>query len=365
MAVRVFDGVDDVLVLDEGALDTILNGAFTIAALFKRSGSTSDGTQFLISLDAGVNASQRGCVSISSGSAIQLTVNGVTRTFGLTISDNVWYLVVVKKAAGTATPRANLWSYGTDSWAGWANGSDTLDADATALVEVRLGNGPGGFPLNGKMAGAVVYSSALSDADGETLEDAAQHWADLSPAAMWRLNQASTSTAVEDDTAGGADQTSLTGTTVDTGDDPDPFDFDLGGAAVTGTAAANLGALTAAATGTRKVSGAVTATLGTLVASALGDRAVYGAAAASLGGLNAASAGARTVYGTAAATATLTAAAAGMRTVYGAAATTAALTAAAVGAQPTTSATSTTAVTARRASTATATAATTSDPEVT
>lgn len=252
MAVRVFDGVDDVLVLDEGALDTVLSGAWTIAVLFKRSGSTTDGTQFLISLNAGVNSNQRGCVSISSASALQLTVGGVTRTFGFTLTDDVWYLVVVKKAAGTATPRANLWSYSTDTWAGWANGSDTLDADATTLVEVRLGNGPGGFPLNGKIGGAVVYSTALSDSDGETLEDTAQHWFDLTPVAMWRLNQASTSTAVTDDTTGDADQTLLTGTTVDTGDDPDPWSFSLGGTTYTQSVSGSSTATAALARQTNK-----------------------------------------------------------------------------------------------------------------
>lgn len=225
MAVRVFDGVDDVIVLDEGALDTVLGSAFTIAVLFKKTAETNDGFQFLVSFNAGVNSSQVGSVGITSGNAIQLSLGGISRTW-FTITNGVWYLVVVKKAAGTATPRANLWSYGSSTWVGWTDASDTLDASGTTVVEVRLGNGPGSFPFAGKMGGAVVYSSALSDTNGETLEDTAGHWFDLSPAAMWRLNQASTSTAVTDDTTGLADQTSLTGTTVDTGDDP-AFDFDI------------------------------------------------------------------------------------------------------------------------------------------
>lgn len=229
MTVRAFDGVDDVIVLDEGTLDTILNGAFTIAVLFKKTAETGDGFQFLASLNAGVNTSQVGSVGITSGNAMQLSIGGISRTW-FTISNNVWYLFVVKKATGTATPRANLWSYDTDTWAGWTDAADTLDANATTIVEVRLGNGPNSFPLSGKLGGAVVYSSALSDANGETLEDTAQHWFDLSPAAMWRTNQASTSTAVTDDTGNGADQTAITGTTVDTGDDPAPFDFTLGAA---------------------------------------------------------------------------------------------------------------------------------------
>lgn len=222
---RLFD--HDVIVYDEGTLDAVLGGGFTIAVLFKRSGSTTDGTQFLVSLDGGVNSNQRGAVSISTVSAMQLTVGGITRTFGFTISDNVWYLFVVKKAAGTATPRANIYNYDTAAWVGWANGSDTLDNDGTTLVEVRHGNGPGDFPLNGKMGGAVVYTTALSDGDGETLADSAQSWFTLGPAAMWRLNQFSELTSVPDDTGNGADQTAITGTVADTADDPDGFSYAL------------------------------------------------------------------------------------------------------------------------------------------
>jgi len=242
MAVRVFSS--SVIVLDEGTLDNIFNGAFTIAVLFKRSGSTTDGFQALLSFNGGVNTNQRASIGYSSASALQITLSGLSRTFGasFTIANDTWYLFVVRKASGTATPTANLYNYSTGAWVGWTNGSGTLDNDATALVEVRLGNAPGGFPLNGKMGGAVVYNSVLSDTNGETLETSAQNWFALSPTAMWRLNQASTATPVTDDTGNGADQTSITGTSVDAVDNPGPtpvFDFNLGGLTISPTGIAS------------------------------------------------------------------------------------------------------------------------------
>lgn len=72
-----------------------------------------------------------------------------------------------------------------------------------------------------------------ADASGDTaltgagLETSLQKWVDASADALWPYNQASTGTPV-DDIVGAADQSSLTGTTVITGDDPPGFSFSLG-----------------------------------------------------------------------------------------------------------------------------------------
>lgn len=226
MTVRVFSS--SVITLDEGTLDNILNGAFTIAVLFKRSGSTTDGFQALLSFDGSAGGNQRGNVGYTTGSALQLSVSGLSRTFGasFTIANDTWYLFVVRKADGNGvTPTANLYNYTTATWVGWTNGSGTLDDDATALVEVQMGNQPGGFPLNGKIAGAVIYNSVLSNTDAETLETSAQNWFDLGPVAMWRPGETD---PVVDDTGNGADQTSITGTSFDSIDVP-AWDPTLGG----------------------------------------------------------------------------------------------------------------------------------------
>lgn len=232
MTVRVFSS--SVIAFDEGTLDNLPNGAFTFAAIFKRSGSTSDGTQFLASLNAGTNTNQKLAFSYSSTSAMQVTLGGFSRTFGasFTITNATWYCFVATKASGTATPRANLYDYTAGTWAGWTNGNGTLDTNADVITEVQAGNAPNSFPLNGKLAAMGLWSSILADADAETLETAAANWLALTPAAFWLFNQASTATAVTDQTGNGADQVSITGTSVDNADDPPGFNFSTTAATV-------------------------------------------------------------------------------------------------------------------------------------
>lgn len=92
-----------------------------------------------------------------------------------------------------------------------------------------------------------------------------------------------------------------------------------GGSTVHGTASANLGGVTATATGVRTVHGTASASTG-LTASAAGTRTVHGVAAATTG-LTASATGERTVVGQATTTTAVSAAASGTRTVHGAAAT--------------------------------------------
>lgn len=76
--------------------------------------------------------------------------------------------------------------------------------------------------------------------------------------------------------------------------------FEASSAEIVGSAVVNLGALTATATGRRRVKGSAVAALGALSAAATGRRRVIGTATASLGAVTAAAAGRRRVNGTAA-----------------------------------------------------------------
>lgn len=220
MTVRVFSGAR--ITLDEGTLDTfrtggLLNGAFTIVATFKRSGSTTDGTQYIVSFNS--SGGVRGGLSFTSASLMQLDVGGVARTFAGAITNDVWYTAVCRKNSGTATPQINLYNHTAGTWSGWINGSGTLDNDSTAIDEVQLGNRPNDFPLNGKIAGVAAYSTAMLDAVASSMPYSFMYRLAGFPVAMWVLTQASTATAVTD-LVGDADQTALSGTSVDGADDP-------------------------------------------------------------------------------------------------------------------------------------------------
>jgi hypothetical protein len=79
------------------------------------------------------------------------------------------------------------------------------------------------------LAALAVYDTNLSDAAIEALSVGLQAMLDAEPLGLWAFNQDAVTTAVDDLTENGADQTARTGTAVITDDDPPEFDFELGG----------------------------------------------------------------------------------------------------------------------------------------
>lgn len=146
--------------------------------------------------------------------------NGVS---GLSTS---WRWYVMTKAAGSAVPRMHIWDLSgawthTDNSANVGDGTGPID---TLLVGSQNGSSNG---WRGSIAVVAMFTSALDDAGVEAdFTLSAAHLLAASPSWMVRLNQASTSTSVTDDTGGGGDQTALTGTSVDA-NDPPGYDYSL------------------------------------------------------------------------------------------------------------------------------------------
>jgi hypothetical protein len=237
MAVRVFAAdTSPRITLDEGTLDTfrtggILNGAWTAVVVFKRVGNTNDGTQFFLSASNG--GSLRFGLSVGSPTlALQVTIGGISRTFGasFTIVNNQWYVFAVRKTTGTATPQGKLWNAQTGAViADWTNATGTVDDDANIWDQLQLGNRVNDFPLNGKLGGGALFSASLDNTAGNTLGTGFDEWLAIGTCvAMWPLTQAATTDPVLDQ-VGDADQTAITATSVDTGDDPAAFDLTIGG----------------------------------------------------------------------------------------------------------------------------------------
>jgi hypothetical protein len=232
VAVREFDGVDDRVTCSPGAFDNYAIGAFTVAAIVKRAANTDNGRI----LSTYTSTSSRFEVLFNDGSPTD-TILLVSRspldadsssTFTVTTT-NGWVVCGSDKAAGTNAPRSHRCVMSTGTWTHTNNANTFQDVD---------GNGTGGHidlgcessepaAFNGRIAVIGLWKRQLSDAEWETLDSSLANWAATSPDALWALNQASTSTPVED-IVGTADETSLTGTTVVTGDDPPGFSFSLG-----------------------------------------------------------------------------------------------------------------------------------------
>lgn len=139
-----------------------------------------------------------------------------------------WLLTAYTKAAGSSAVRSHQLDLGTGAWSHAAEG--TIGDAAAAVATVEVGRFNAGEVLDGDIAALAFFDVEMDDATVEaTLGSAAADWLAAGPLAMWMFDQASTSDPVLDLTGGGADQTSVSGTAVLTGDDPPNFDLSLAG----------------------------------------------------------------------------------------------------------------------------------------
>lgn len=232
MAVRGFDGVDDVIGFDAGALATMDGGPITIAGIVKLNDLFSGG-DLIYTNDPGFPVST--CWRFNSGSGVWNYSTDTGNRDVVTPPDDIWTLVAVTKATGSATPRGHLYNYNTSTWshanAAGAMTDSTVTPGASGFIQV---GGLFNF-LNASIAVIGVWAAVLSDGDIEGLDLALSAWVAQNPNTLWAFNQASTSDPVLDLMGNGADQSSITGTTVITGDDPPGFDFSLGTAFVAPT----------------------------------------------------------------------------------------------------------------------------------
>lgn len=225
MATREFNGTSDKLVLDNGALGAINNSvAFSAMMLVKP--TTIGGS------DEGIHAIANGTTGLESmyspsagdgrlfwGSDSPAADVGNSTAIGF--SAGAWQIIGVSKASGTVTPRFHRSALGgANSHSACAS---TIGTSATAATQIFVGCFPdstGFFAM--RTAVLAFFTSELADADYNNINtNASTDWIlnNLSPAVLCEFNQASVGTAVTDLTGGGADQTSVTGTTA-VADDP-------------------------------------------------------------------------------------------------------------------------------------------------
>lgn len=281
MARRIATG--DNIVCSVGACGPLGSGAYTMVWLYQ------------IPLFSGIGG--LGALRRSSTFAREAFITSSGKFFGAgdfegfsTSPEAQWVWVAQRKVANATAPAGNKpyeWAYGV---------YPITDPD----TQITFGQTVSTFGDPG--AGDQVYIG-LTDVQGNPTRDIAlQAFFDyrlsnaqikaaftanlsdlmaLSPAGCWPLNQASTSDAVTDATGNGANQTSLTGTTVVA--NPPGYSFSLTPPVIEGAGSAALGGITASGAGTRLRLGAGAASLGGLSAAGAGVRAKAGSGAALLG----------------------------------------------------------------------------------
>jgi len=234
MTVREFDGSDDTVAWSTGGLSGCTFGTF--ASIFK----TNDITGTFALLYLHTTGPTFSAIAIQQGDTGIAACGGGGSFFEASLTTGVWYLVVVRKATGTATPRSSVYNFNSTTWTHGNNSSTEANwtaPGASGSIRTDFQNSADFF--SGRMAVSAGWNNEVhwaADTTGDSqieaagLEDSLQNWVDESPTALWPFNQDPLSAV--DDIIGGADQSSVTGTTVVTGDDPPGFSFDLGAPAV-------------------------------------------------------------------------------------------------------------------------------------
>jgi hypothetical protein len=272
---REFDGIDDRLVVDAGAV-TSDGGPMTLLFLWRPLSSHAGG--IIRAFDSGGGIWN---VNPFSDGNVYFGVDGQGFTSMTYSTAQNWVLGGFSKANGSATARGHRYVYDTATWTHTNLGVVGDDTITGTMQEIVLGEFTSGQSLHGRLAVVGVWQTVLSDGQIEGLISSLADWSDLSPTALWAFNQASTSDPVLDLTGGGADQTAITGTTV-SADEPAGFTYED---VVTGTLAATLPALTTDLDGRALADGTLAATLPALTVSLTGTAQASGTVAALLPGL--------------------------------------------------------------------------------
>jgi hypothetical protein len=216
---RRFNGSSDVVTLSLGTLiNTITFG--TIAVLCRRTDNTawngpfctrSSGNDAEMYIDiAPSSASPANVLWCSFGSG-----QNNNNAFTVTAADD-WVWIVVTKATGSVAPRYHKYVMSTQTWTRGNGSGNVANATSPSGGSLQIGNVAGDF-FKGDIAAVAVWTTALSDA---TLNNIPNNWVSgvlaASPQAAWLLNQASTGTSIAD-AVDSANQTALSGTTVQSG----------------------------------------------------------------------------------------------------------------------------------------------------
>lgn len=229
MAVRNFNGTTDLLSCAIGGNTGFTFG--TVAAIIKIDTSTNYRTLLGFHNSGGGDLT---IIQISLDHQV-LWWNGTNFNQAIILPTGVWVLVVVRKASGSANPRASVYNFNTAAWT-HSNLSGTALANGTspgASGTIRFSVGASNEPWDGRIAARAVWTNSLpwaATTGGDTAIIAANlhtsfgNWTANSPTSAWRFNQAAVTTTVQD-VVGTAHESSRTGTTVVTGDDPPGFNF--------------------------------------------------------------------------------------------------------------------------------------------
>lgn len=221
MAVREFDAVDDTLIVDNGVLGNVSATGVTLLAVFKPVNVVSSPTSPI--LVGAIGSTDAVSVCYQNNNIQYADQNDFDAIGGTGLVSTAYQIVALTKASGSGVWRAHRKTLGSGSWF-HQDGPLSVSINSGTWTDVRFGSFASGSAgvMDGRIAVAAVWDSVLTDLQLEAIETAATtaYIASLSPSGLWDFNQPNTTTKVFDLSGNGAHETSITGTTVVTGDDP-------------------------------------------------------------------------------------------------------------------------------------------------
>lgn len=125
-----------------------------------------------------------------------------------------WEFIALTKGPGSVTSRYHRYVYATDTWTR-SNTSGTAPGVSGTPTAVAIGSTTSSAqPMDGDLAAVGIYDYAMSDSAIDAMPFSLMTWASCGPKVLWVLDQSATTQPVLDWSGGGADQSSITGTSV-------------------------------------------------------------------------------------------------------------------------------------------------------
>lgn len=219
---RGFDGVNDDFVTGTGALSGMTYG--TVAILFR---FTSNGLVQALFNPHNSSGTFLGTIGVldTPNQMFWHTAGAGDSISGVTLTSDVWYLQVVRKDTGNVAARFSGYNYTTQAWSHATAANGRINWTAPGVSGTFKMSFSSADWFKGDMAVRAAWPNALPWAANSTgdalLEAAGLHfslmaWINAAPSALWVFDQTDVAQTVRDMTGGGANQSSIVGTTVTT-----------------------------------------------------------------------------------------------------------------------------------------------------
>jgi hypothetical protein len=211
---RTFNGSSDRIELATGGID---NGYGTYLAVFRRN-STGFNTLFAARAAAGGNDRLQFYIRDHSSSPVDSPNLSISANAGATapiLNADGWVIAAITKTTGSVAPRIHRCILWGPTWTHVTSGNNLSDASAEASYAIGAAFSSSAYNnfFGGDIYCVARWSTALSDGQLEGIHGIQDILA-LNPANLWVLDQANTSDAVKDWMPTGANQTSISGTSV-------------------------------------------------------------------------------------------------------------------------------------------------------